>query len=341
MPAPVAGFPVPANTIRDTASSASQTVLLPNVNIAVSPANFMKLRVAAYKALARPDFNMRLDRYIAGRPADMGTQFEVWVGNPRLKTAQAWNFEINPTFFSNTIGLISFSAYYKEIEDMYHMLNRFNTTGDSLLHWFGIQWASQMKTTPYDLTLPYNSPKPTKVWGFEFEHQINFRFLPGLLKNIVLTYNASVVRSEAFIWGSKIDSSFYDPPGPIPPTWKKFTVLQERKQKLEGMPEFFGNISLGYDIGNFSGRLSLYHQGEHNVSYSASGLSDLVTNAFTRVDLALKQKINRHVSVLVNLNNLTDIEDGNSIMNRVRNRRLFNQSEKYGLTADVGIIAEL
>jgi len=341
MPAPVAGFPVPANTIRDTASSASQTVLLPNVNIAVSPANFMKLRVAAYKALARPDFNMRLDRYIAGRPAEMGTQFEVWVGNPRLKTAQAWNFEINPTFFSNTIGLISFSAYYKEIEDMYHMLNRFNTTGDSLLHWFGIQWASQMKTTPYDLTLPYNSPKPTKVWGFEFEHQINFRFLPGLLKNIVLTYNASVVRSEAFIWGSKIDSSFYDPPGPIPPTWKKFTVLQERKQKLEGMPEFFGNISLGYDIGNFSGRLSLYHQGEHNVSYSASGLSDLVTNAFTRVDLALKQKINRHVSVLVNLNNLTDIEDGNSIMNRVRNRRLFNQSEKYGLTADVGIIAEL
>jgi TonB-dependent receptor len=38
MPEPVAGFPVPANTIRDTTSSASQTVVLPNLNIAVIPA---------------------------------------------------------------------------------------------------------------------------------------------------------------------------------------------------------------------------------------------------------------------------------------------------------------
>ena len=340
MPKPVSGFPVPANSIKDTTSSASQSVLLPNLNIAISPFDFMKVRIAAYKALARPDFNMRLDRYIAGRPAEVGTQFQVYVGNPKLKTAQAWNYELNTSFFSNTIGLISLSAYYKEIEDMYHMLNNFNTVGDTLLQRFGIGWASQMKTTPYNLTLPYNSPKPTKVWGFEFEHQMNLRFLPGLLKNIVLSYNASVVRSEAFIWGSKIDSSFYDPPGPIPPTWKKFTVLTERKQKLEGMPEFFGNIALGYDIGNFSGRLSLYHQGEHNVSYSATGLSDQITNAFTRLDLALKQRITENLSLFLNVSNLTNVEDGSSIYNRVEDRKLFNQSEKYGLTADFGVTAQ-
>jgi outer membrane receptor protein involved in Fe transport len=72
MPRPVSGFPVSANSIRDTTSSAAQTVLLPNLNVAVSPFDFMKVRVAAYKALARPDFNMRLDRYIAGRPAEVG-----------------------------------------------------------------------------------------------------------------------------------------------------------------------------------------------------------------------------------------------------------------------------
>jgi TonB-dependent receptor len=342
MPKPVSGFPVPSNTIKDTSSSASQTVLLPNVNFSVSPFDFMKLRFAAYKALARPDFNMRLERYIAGRPAEVGGNFEVFVGNPRLKTARAWNFEINPTFFSNTIGLISVSAYYKQIDDMYHMLNRFGTVGDTLIQRFGIKWASQMKTTPYELTLPYNSPKPTKVWGFEFEHQFNFHFLPGLLKNFVLTYNASIVRSEAYIWGSKIDSSYVVLPGPMHiKIWNKYNVLELRKQKLEGMPEFFGNVALGYDIGGFSGRLSLYHQGEHNVSYSADGLSDLVTNAFTRVDLALKQKINKNISILINISNLTNIEDGNSIVNRVFNRRLFNQSEKYGLTADFGITAEL
>ena len=337
MPKRVSGFPVTANSIKDTTSSSSQTVLLPNLNVALSPTSYMKLRLAAYKALARPDFNMRLERYIAGRPAEVGGRYEVWVGNPKLKTATAWNYEINPTFFSRTIGLISLSAYYKEIDDMYHMLNKFNTQGDTLLQRFGIRWPSQMQATAYDLTLPYNSPKPTKVWGFEFEHQFNLSFLPGLLKNIVLTYNASIVRSEAYIWAAKIDSSFYDPPGPIGGTWKKFNILVEKKEKLEGMPEFFGNIAVGYDIGRFSGRMSLYHQAEYDVSYSASGLSDVVTNAFTRIDLALKQGITRNLSLFLNVNNLTNVEDGTSVYNRVYGVKLFNQSEKYGTTADFGV----
>ncbi|MDM7924876.1 MAG: TonB-dependent receptor [bacterium] len=339
MPKSVAGFPVPSNSIKDTASSADQTVLLPNVNVAWSPLPFMKWRVAAYKALARPDFNMRLERYIAGRPAEVGGRFEVWVGNPNLKTATAWNFEINPTFYTNTLGLISFSAYYKEINDMYHMLNRFNTIGDSLLHYFDIGWASQMKKTAYDLTLPYNSPKPAKVWGFEFEHQIALKFLPGPARHFILSYNASAVRSEAVLFGSKT-VTWVDSSGLFPLTKSK-NVLVERKQKLEGMPEFFGNVSLGYDIGDFSARVSVFHQGEHNVSYSANGLSDLVTNAFTRVDLAVKQGITKNLSVFVNVSNLTDVEDGSSIVNRVHHRKLFNQSEKYGVTADFGITAQL
>lgn len=350
MPQSVGGFPPPANSVRDTTSSASQTVLLPNLNVAVSPFDFMKARVAAYKALARPDFNMRLDRFIAGRPAEVGSQLQVFVGNPNLKTAQAWNFELNTSFFSNTIGLISLSAYYKEIEDMYHMLNNFNTTAvrddqgvpqDTLLQRFGIKWPSQMGTSPYFVTLPYNSPKPTKVWGFEFEQQINFRFLPGWLKNFVLSYNASFVRSEAFVWTSQVDSVFYDPPGPIPPTWGKFRVLADEKQKLEGMPEFFGNISLGYDIARFSGRLSVFHQGEHNASYSASGLADQITTAFTRVDLTFKQGITDNLLLILNVSNATNLEDGsliqNSSIDQGFDRRLFNQSEKYGLTADFGV----
>ncbi|MDD5765395.1 MAG: TonB-dependent receptor [Candidatus Marinimicrobia bacterium] len=346
MPHMISGFPVPANSIADTTSSASQTVWLPNFNLAFSPYNFMKIRIAAYKALARPDFNMRLERYIAGRPAEVGTQLQVYVGNPKLKTAEAWNYEVNTSFFGDAIGLISISAYYKEINDMFHMLNNFNTTAvkdaqgvyqDTLMQRFGIQWPSQMSASPYNVTFPYNSPKPTKVWGFEFEHQINFSFLPGLLKHIVLSYNASFVRSESYIWASKNDSTYYDPPGPMPPTWKKYPVLIEKKQKLEGMPEFFGNIALGYDIGKFSGRISVFHQGEYNISYSASGLSDRVNNPFTRVDLTLKQGITENIAVFLNISNLTNIVEGNSIYNRVYNWKLFRNSEKYGMTADFGI----
>jgi len=350
MPMPVAGFPVDASSIADTTSSISQTVWLPNLNLAISPLNFMKLRFAAYKALARPDFNMRLERYIAGRPAEVGTQHQVYVGNSRLKTAQAWNYEVNTSFFSNDIGLISISAYYKEIKDMFHMLNNFNTTAvldtngvyqDTIMQHFGIKWPSQMKATPYNLTLPYNSPKPTKVWGLEFEHQLNFNFLPGLLKNIVLSYNVSFVRSETFIYASRTDSLWYDPPGPIKGTWKYYNVLIERRQKLEGMPEFFGNIALGYDIGKFSGRISIFYQGEYNVSYSALGWSDQINIPFTRIDLTLKQGITENIAVFLNISNLTNIEEGNSIYNREYHRTLFSNSEMYGTTADFGLTVKL
>ncbi|MGE5859936.1 MAG: TonB-dependent receptor [Ignavibacteria bacterium] len=345
----VGGFPVESGTIRDTSSASTQQVLLPNVNLVYRPFEFMSLRLAAYKALARPDFNMRLDRYIAGRPAEVSSQPQVYVGNINLKTAEAWNFEVNTSFYGNEIGLISVSAYYKEIKNMFHMLNNFNTQAvadedgvlqDTLIQSFGIEWPSQMGTTPYNLTLPYNSPKPTKVWGFEFEHQINFHFLPGLLKNIVLSYNASFVQSETVTYGSKTISYTYIDPRGIRRT--AFTnILVERKQKLEGMPEFFGNISLGYDIAGFSGRVSVFHKGQHNVSFSASGSADQVTRPFTRLDVALKQQITDYLSVFMNVNNITNVEEGSELNRRQYQYILFDQSEKYGLTADFGLTIQL
>jgi outer membrane receptor protein involved in Fe transport len=217
-------------------------------------------------------------------------------------------------------------------------LNSFNTQGDTLIQRFGINRVSGYGPgASYNLTLPYNSPKPTKVWGFELEHQINFHFLPGLLRNIVLSYNASIVRSETIIYGSETISIPRTPP--LPPVSRN--ILVEKKQKLQGMPEFFANISLGYDIAGFSVRISMFHQGEHNNSFSASGLTDELTIAFTRFDLSLKQKVTNFLSLFMNLNNLTNIEDGTKVYDRVNEHKEFNNSEKYGLTADFGITLEL
>ncbi|MBN1407371.1 MAG: carboxypeptidase-like regulatory domain-containing protein, partial [Calditrichaceae bacterium] len=191
----VGGFPLAEDVLFDTTSSAQQTVYLPNFHLAYEATDYLKIRLAAYKALARPDFNMRIDRYVGGRGAVIGSAFEVQVGNIELKTAEAWNYEINTSVYNHKVGLISLSTYYKEIKNMYHMLEEFGTSGEWALDTLGSKWISGMGGTAYDLTIPYNSKKPTKVWGFEFEHQINFHFLPGYLKGIVLSYNASIVRS--------------------------------------------------------------------------------------------------------------------------------------------------
>ncbi|MDZ7721615.1 MAG: TonB-dependent receptor [candidate division KSB1 bacterium] len=335
----VGGFPLAENVLFDTTSTADQLVLLPNFHLAYEPTDYLKIRLASYKALARPDFNMRIDRYVGGRGAVMGSPFNVQVGNINLKTAKAWNYEINTSVYQNNLGLVSLSAYYKEIENMYHMLSQFGTSGEDALQFFGSNWKSNMGNVSYDLSIPYNSNKPTKVWGVEFEHQINFHFLPSYLSGIVLSYNASAVRSETQLYVPQLDSVFVDPPGPIGGVWKYSNSLKETMTKLEGQPEFFYNIALGYDIGGFSGRVSVFHQAEYNNSIVSKDYR--INLAFTRVDIALRQRINDSFSVFFNVNNLTNFEDAIDRKYGEYDLRKFSNSERYGRTIDLGVIAEL
>jgi len=333
------GFPVPGDNTRDTTSSYTETIVLPNFHLNIKATDFLNIRLATYKSLARPDFTMRLNTYFAWRPSLVGSDRQLILGNPYLKTAKAWNYEINTSFYGNDIGLISISAFYKEIDDMYHMLNQFNTAGNTMIESLGLRAKTLFPLTQtYQLTAPYNSPKPTKVWGFEFEHQINFMFLPGLLKNIVLSYNASFVKSETWLIRSVIDTVLVQVlPPPFPKTPKYVERAVERKQQLEDQPRFYGNISLGYDIGGFSARISMYNQAEYVRSYSPSGRSDAVVSGYTRFDLALKQVLFDYLSLILNVSNLSNIKEDRLIDNRVNKYKILNTSELYGLTADFGV----
>jgi len=334
-PGSLGGFPIRSGAIRDTSAAHMETIWLPNFHLTVRPTDFMNVRFAAYRALARPDFNLRLEKYVA---QGGGGVVSLLLGNPRLKNAKAWNYEVNTSFFGNEIGLISVSAFYKEIKDMFHLLAGAGAMGNKLIDSLGIGWKSPFAGgTQYSLTVPYNSSKPTRVWGFEFEHQMNFNFFPGVFRNIVLSYNASVVRSETHLISTVVETTYATIPGiPFPlPVYR--SGVRETKQKLEGQPEFYGNISLGYDIGGFSARISLFHQSEFNHSFSASRISDQVLNSFTRLDFVVKQQITENISVMLNLNNLTSVEEKNTIFNRITGWKLLNTSEIYGLTADLGV----
>ncbi|MCI0691927.1 TonB-dependent receptor [candidate division KSB1 bacterium] len=335
---PLSGFPVPQGIIQDTSAAHQETVWLPNFHLTLRPLEFLNFRFAVYKALARPDFNHRLANVVTRSASFFYAGNSVTVGNPNLEAAKAWNYEINTSLFNNELGLFSVSVFYKDVKDMFHVLNGMpymgpaTLNGDTLDLNIGRPFEGQ-----YLLTFPYNSTRPTHVKGIEVEHQANLRFLPGVLKNVVLSYNFSFIESETFVPVSfvKRDTTFV--PGiPFPIVRTSFDA-QERKEKLEGQPEFFGNFALGYDIGGFSARVSVFHQGKFNQSFSVSGRGDVVTDAFTRWDLAIKQQITKDISVLLNVNNITSVEEGSSIANRVQGWDLLNESEKYGLTADLGV----
>ncbi len=333
--------------IKDSTATYTETIWLPNAQLIVRPTDFLSLRFAAYRALARPDYDLRLPRFsvISGSPTP------ITLGNPALRDTKAWNYEVNAQIYSGTIGLISLSGFFKKIDDFYHEMSAVNISRnfDSLLTALGIRWQDTEpfkslinRTNNYSATLPYNSDRPTYAWGFEFEHQINLGFLPSYFKNFTLSYNASLTRSETYIIQSvsKQDSIFQVNPRTGVGKWipgTPYNAAVEVRRQSENQPKLFGNVALGYDIGGFSARISVFYQGEYIQQYSTDGQSDTHVNSFTKWDLALKQEILRSISLFLNVNNLTNEQEGTSRINTIRNWHLPKTAELYGTTADFGV----
>jgi len=322
----------------DTTSTYQETIVLPNFHLIFRPTDFMNLRFAAYRGIQRPDFNFRLPTYVYGRKnVYNGEGPYVILGNSHLKNAYAWNFEVNTQFYGNSIGLLSVSAFYKtiknEVRQLFYVPIKDKETVDSL----GIVYPADAVpfSTEYKLTYPYNTDKETRVWGFEFEHQHSFRYLPGLLSNIVLSYNMSLIKTESYTPAYKTIEYEVKLPGFPFPTKKTKVVLYEAESRTSNAPEIFGNLSLGYDIGGFSGRISYFYQGEYYALYSGNNYANRIQKAFGRLDLSLKQKISEMISIGLNVNNLTDAEEGVFLENKVAGRRNDVSSYRYGTTADL------
>ena len=344
-PADLSGFPTPAGLIKDTTVSYAETIWLPNIQITTRPFDFMTVRLAAYRALARPDFNLRLENFIARKQGTFFPGNSVSIGNPRLRAAKAWNYEVNTSFHSNTIGLFTISAFYKNIKEMFHVANGVEIEGDPqhnqrILDSLGILWKAPQYGVPrpdFYLSYAYNSPRATEVWGFEFEHQTNLRFLPGLLQNIVLNYNLSIVRSETYIVRSQAFTDTVLLPPPFPPSLRSRHELQDVKTKLEGQPDLFGNVAVGYDIDGFSARVSVYFQGQFNRAFSGDGKTDQVTNKFSKWDFIARQDITGNIAVMLSVNNFTNVQEDNTLIDREKGWELLDTSQLYGLTADLGV----
>ena len=143
------------------------------------------------------------------------------------------------------------------------------------------------------------------------------------------------MRSETTLIGVVTDTT-YTIIGGIPfPSYTQRAITTT--QQLENQPEFFGNVSLGYDIGGFSGRISVFHQSEYNLSFSPTGRSDRIIDGYTRLDVALRYKMLNFLSFILNVSNLTNIADEDLIDNKPNGYTLLNTSEQYGLTMDFGV----
>jgi TonB-dependent receptor len=323
----------------------NKITLLPNFQMILSLSDFLNLRLSAYKTLIRPDISARMPRFFAAHidgisynGADAGNYLNM--GNPDLKNSDVWNYEIQTQFYGKGIGLFSIVTFYKEIKEMVQATNGIQLSGSNTIDSLGINLSSLPGNFPfnensyYQLYTYYQVPRPARIWGFEIEHQANFRYLPGLLKNIILNYNLTFLRAET--WTIDVLHLM---------TTTSIDILSYNKQKPDNMPEFFANVILGYDFKGFSFRVSYFYRNGYSVLDNYNILQAKEDN-YRRLDIALRQEILNNFYVILNLNNITDSEE-EVLVGNVPNQYepavtwKTNQAFRNGFNFDFGIGIDL
>ncbi len=319
----VGEFEAQSGTATDTISHYKKEYWLPNVHLKISPLEWLDFRFAVTKSLSRPDYLMRLPTlYISTQDQ------QIVSGNPNLESAISWNYDANVSFYTTQYGLLTISGFRKNIDNVFYWLNNIKLLTSDQARELGLPVDQYGPFNQYDLNMPVNT-SGTKVWGYELDLQTHLSFLPGLLKNIVVSANYSRIWSKTIYPRFKlIQPEGFPPKPPIPDYYNT-------EKELNGQTDYTANLTIGYDfleIG-LSFRISGYFQGPYLAYISNIESQDQYQKAFSRWDLALKQTFTDNIAVFLNVNNLSNTIEGGYL----NFRNLDTGGYLYGTTADLGV----
>ena len=160
----------------------------------------------------------------------------------------------------------------------------------------------------------------------EFEWQTRMWYLPSPLDGFVLNVNFTHIFSKAqypYTIAERngraityVDTSFTD--------------------RLLFQPDDVLNLSVGYDLGGFSARLSMLHQGKVFTGVEFWPQLRSWTSAYTRWDLSVRQILPwfglQLFGDIYNINNVDDV----SVINGI-NANVPRLEQSYGMMADLGL----
>lgn len=281
--------------------TATHSYLLPDVLLKYKPFDWFDLRLAYTNSLSYPDFAALAPRINVAQSAGM----LVYNGFD-LKPIEATNYDAYFSFYNNTIGLFTFGAFLKQIKDLIYQYNFIPSTPDELVQFYP-DWVENKQPLPGIVVSKYlNNPFTVDNYGIELDWQTHFWYLPSALSGLVLNVNYTHIFSEAEYPYQKIvkegrrtsyvDTSYIAP--------------------LLFQPDDIVNITIGYDYADFSLRLSTLYSADIFTGPTQWAQLRAFTDAYTRWDLSLKQKLSfilPQFEIFMNYNNITGAQDASSI----------------------------
>ncbi|MBD3377934.1 TonB-dependent receptor [candidate division KSB1 bacterium] len=281
-------------------ASPSNTHWLPMVHLRYKMTNWADLRVAYTKTLRRPNF---LDY----SPIFYMDQESISRGNTDLKVETSQNWDAQVSVYSNALGLFTVGGFYKEIDNLIYKVTKRIRQGDSLQNLpdpLFLRYNPYTDLKGFELTEPVNNEPTAYVRGLELEWQTHFWYLPKPLDGLVLNANVAFIETETKY------PQYVETKGSPPFYRDKKDSLIYREERLQNQPDLVGNVSLGYDKGGFSARLSYYYQGNTLNSISRMfPIEDKYKAELSRWDLKIRQNITRNLALFVDLNNFSNDKD--------------------------------
>jgi TonB-dependent receptor len=299
----------------------------PQMHIRVKPIDWFDIRLASTKSIIYPDYRavspyMYYDSY-SGPDLDLG--------NPALKPAISQNYDVYFTVHlkspnKNHIGLFTGGYFHKEIDNLI-VSSSFKTKDSEKIN----DRFALTQTQQTDINTWINLDAKTIVKGFELDWQSNFWYLPSFLKGFVLSVNYTHISSET---AYPFQTSVKDGTGPFA---KTVFVDSTRNGRMPNQPDDVLNVTLGYDIGSFSARLSFVYQDNVLVGVNRTyDELDSYTDASYRWDFTAYQKLpwgKQRVQLFMNINNITNTPDRSfiSVLEKL------SSANYYGRTIDLGL----
>jgi TonB-dependent receptor len=165
------------------------------------------LRFAGSKVLTRPQNGYIRDYFTAG--LDTTGNLTATVGDPTLKPATAWQFDVTAEWYFARVGSLTFDAFYKDVSNFFYQSVRTESFTNDL-----------GQTRDIILRGPANYDGHGKIKGFEVAYQQTYDFLPGLLSGLGMSANYTYIDSSglpnSFLNGGGIANTSPVPPGKLP-----------------------------------------------------------------------------------------------------------------------------
>jgi len=307
--------------INDVEGSAAIDNLLPMIHLKFKPLDWFDIRLAYTQTLGRPDPYDLSPRYYRS------STFDVDRGNLDLKPQYNTNYDIYASFYGKKLGLFTAGLFYKKLENQ--ILSNAVTIIDPKI--YGLNDAFKNKL----MVFPENNQWPGYVKGIELDWQTQLSYLPKPFNGIILNTNVTYMLSETrypiydFRW-------VYNLPNVLPYKIQE-GQLSSRTTVIQGTPKWIYNLSLGYEVGGFSGRVSWYYQPlSLMVPDRVAPTLDQALYGFSKLDAQFSYKIKKIEGLMfyLNLNNLTNTAD--KVVNN-NYRDLVTSEERYGSSGDIGV----